>query len=230
MATKGEGKTNKWIRAHLNYPYDDWCLVWPFARDKHGRGMMQHEGEHWWAHRYMCTLAKGEPPTPKHTAAHSCGNGHGGCINPNHLSWKTQAENLEDCRSHGTLVRHHGGNVRSVLPEEIRAIRDARGFQTQAQLAAKFGVSEGTISDIWHGRSHNDNSKINHWTPEEDGKLKDAYDRGYSIRQAAEFVGRTLKATTAHTYRIGLKSGVPPTRKKSAEPGPEFSNGERANG
>jgi transcriptional regulator with XRE-family HTH domain len=217
MALKGEGRTNKWIQAHLNYPHDDWCLVWPFARDKHGRGMMQHDGVQWWAHRYMCTLVNGPPPTPQHTAAHGCGNGHGGCVNPHHLSWKTQAENLEDCRQHGTLVRHHGGNVRRVLPEEVRAIKDARGFQTQGQLAAKFGVSEGTISDIWHGRSHTGESRINHWTEEEDAKLKEAFDQGCSIPQAAKFVGRSRAATTAHTYRIGLKSGVPPRRKKNIE-------------
>jgi transcriptional regulator with XRE-family HTH domain len=230
MSVKGKGKAYRWILKHLNYADDEWCLIWPFSRDKHGRPQINFDGERW-AHRLMCKLVKGEPPTPKHTAAHSCGNGHGGCINPHHLSWKTQAENLEDCRAHGTLVRHHGGNVRRVLPEEVRAIRGARGFQTQAQLAAKFGVSEGTISDIWHGRSHNDNSKIHHWTPEEDAALADAYARGLNIPEAAKVVGRTLKATMTHTYRIGLKSGQP-VRKiydppRSDEPGVSSSNGDR---
>jgi hypothetical protein len=224
MSVKGEGKAYKWILAHQDYPHDDWCLVWPFARDKHGRGMMGANGERYWAHRFMCRLVKGDPPTADHTAAHSCGNGHGGCINPHHLDWKTQAENLEDCRQHGTLVRHHGGNVRRVLPEEIKAIREARGFQTQGQLAAKFGVSEGTISDIWHGRSHTGQSKINHWTPEEDAKLVDAIGRGCNFPQIAEFVGRSLGATTGRAYRIGLKSGQPP---KTATPSTQQPNGDR---
>lgn len=212
MTVKGEGKAYRWLVAHHDYPHDEWCLVWPFARDKHGRGMLGYNGVHYWAHRFMCQLVKGDPPTPDHTAAHSCGNGHGGCINPHHLDWKTQAENLEDCREHGTLVRHHGGNVRRVMPEEIEAIRGARGFQTQAQLAAKFGVSEGTISDIWHGRSHNGESKIKHWTPEDDAKLKEAIDLGYSFPQAAEHVGRPVGGTMGRAYRLGLKSGRPPTR------------------
>jgi hypothetical protein len=206
VATRGEGKAYKWILAHKDYPHEDWCLVWPFARDKHGRGMMKTHGQSSWAHRFMCRLVKGEPPTPAHTAAHSCGNGHGGCVNPHHLSWKTQAENLEDCRAHGTLVRHHGGNVRRILPEEVRAIRDARGFQTQGQLAAKFGVSEGTISDIWHGRSHNDNSKISHWTEEEDANLVDALSRRMSFSQAAKAIGRSFGATYSRSRRLGLKS------------------------
>jgi transcriptional regulator with XRE-family HTH domain len=208
VAIKGEGKGYKWMLSHKDYPHEDWCLVWPFGRDKHGRGLMGHNGESYWAHRFMCQLVKGDPPTPKHTAAHSCGNGHGGCINPHHLDWKTQAENLEDCRAHGTLVRQHGGNVRKVMPEEIRAIRAARGFQTQAVLAARYGVSEGTISDIWHGRSHNDNSKINHWTEEDDAKLRDALSRGMRFSQASELVGRPRGAASSRAYRLGLKSSL----------------------
>lgn len=205
-ANKGQGKSYRWIQAHADYPHRDWCLVWPFARDKHGRGMLGHENKSHWAHRLMCHLVHGDPPTSKHTAAHSCGNGHGGCVNPHHLAWKTQAENLEDCRAHGTLIRHHGGNVRRLLPEEIRAIRDARGFQTQGQLAAKFGVSEGTISDIWHGRSHRDNSLINHWTPDEDRKLIEALDAGMKYDEIVTLIGRTKESVVAHASRLGLKS------------------------
>jgi hypothetical protein len=213
VTVKGEGNAYKWLVAHKDYPHQDWCLVWPFARDKHGRGMLGYLGVHYWAHRFMCQLVKGDPPTPAHTAAHSCGNGHGGCINPHHLVWKTQAENLEDCRAHGTLVRHHGGNVRRIMPEEVEAIRGARGFQTQAQLAAKYGVSEGTISDIWHGRSHAGESKIPHWKPEEIAKLREALGRGMSLPEAADYIGtKSLGSVTSKTYRLGLKSGRQPTR------------------
>lgn len=212
MSRKGQGKALRWLQAHVDYPHKDWCLIWPFSRDKHGRGMLGANGGHYWAHRLMCQMAKGDPPTPTHTAAHNCGCGHDGCVNPNHLDWKTQAENLEDCREHGTIVRHHGGNVRRLLPEQITAIKDARGFQTQCQLAAKFGISEGTVSDIWHGRTHTGQSKINHWTPEEDAKLKEAIAMGYSFPKAAKYVGRPAAGTMGRAYRLGLTSGVPATR------------------
>jgi hypothetical protein len=212
MGIKGEGNAYKWLVEHSTYPHKDWCLVWPFARDKHGRGMLGYNGVHYWAHRFMCQLVNGDPPTTAHTAAHSCGNGHGGCINPHHLSWKTQAENLEDCRAHGTLVRHHGGNVRRVLPEEVEAIRGARGFQTQAQLAAKYGVSEGTISDIWHGRSHVGESKVPHWKPEEIEKLRAGIASGLNFTAIAKEIGRPTHAVSSKAYRMGLKSGQPATR------------------
>lgn len=49
-----------------------------------------------WLERHMCKLKNGDPPTPDHEAAHSCGNGKHGCINPNHLRWATDAENMAD--------------------------------------------------------------------------------------------------------------------------------------
>jgi hypothetical protein len=226
VSVKGQGKSYRWILAHVDYPHQDWCLIWPFARDKHGRGMLGVNGEGWWAHRLMCKLAQGDPPTPKHTAAHSCGLGHEGCVNPRHLEWKTQAENLEDCRAHGTIVRHRGGNVRRLLPMQVREIRQARGFQTQGQLAARFGVSEGTISDIWHSRSHKDGSKINHWNLEEIAKLRDGISRGLNFPQVAVLVGRPVCSVSTKAYRLGLKSGQPPIPKKNASAGPEYSNGE----
>jgi transcriptional regulator with XRE-family HTH domain len=217
-ANKGNGKAYRFLQENLNFPHGDWCIVWPFARDKHGRGMLGYNGKHYWAHRLMCTMAHGEPPTPEHTAAHNCGNGHGGCVNPHHLEWKTQAENLEDCRAHGTIVRNHHGNVRRLLPEEIKAIRDARGFQTQCQLAAKFGISEGTVSDIWHGRTHRDYSKVNHWRPEDDAKLKQAIGLKMSFKQASKLIGRPEKAVAARAYRIGLKSGYELNRPRNSAP------------
>jgi hypothetical protein len=213
MTVKGEGNAYKWLVKHQDYPDKDWCLVWPFARDKHGRGMLGYLGRSYWAHRFMCQLVNGDPLTAEHTAAHTCGNGHGGCVNPHHLAWKTQAENLEDCREHGTIVRHHGGNVRRLMPEEIAAIKGARGFQTQGQLAAKYGVSEGTISDIWHGRTHTRESKIPHWKPEEVEKLREALSLGMSLPDATAYIEtKSLSSVTAKTYRLGLKSGRPPTR------------------
>lgn len=100
-----------------------------------------------------------------------------------------------------------------MMPEEIEAIRGARGFQTQAQLAAKFGVSEGTISDIWHGRSHVRESKVPHWKPEEIEKLREALSLGMSLPDATAYIEtKSLGSVTSKTYRLGLKSGRPPTR------------------
>ena len=108
---KGKGKTFAWLIARVDYQGDD-CLPWPFCRDgRVGRGRMGHEGKRPWAHRLMCELAHGPPPTPKHQAAHECGKGHYGCVNPRHLAWKTNSENQLDRRKNGNMLRNPHGRT-----------------------------------------------------------------------------------------------------------------------
>jgi DNA-binding transcriptional regulator YiaG len=144
---KGKGKGVTWIRKHIGYCSDD-CLPWPFAKDPHyGRGIFGLNGKVLWAHRYMCELVHGPAPDDRPQAAHSCGNGHLGCCNPRHLSWKTNSENQLDRVSHG---RHEGGKgARTYLtPAQISEIRASKGVVTQLKLANKFGVKRGTI-EYW---------------------------------------------------------------------------------
>lgn len=208
MTTKGNGQTIQWIRDHQNYSHTDWCLMWPFSTVR-GYGRFGYLGKGYYAHRFMCELVYGEPPTPGHQAAHSCGNGHLGCVNPKHLAWKTQSENQLDCREHGTHAKTDNGNkgrLSLALADEIRALK---GIKTQWQIAEQYRVSESTVSDIWLGRTWARPSKIVHWTPEEDDKIREAVRRGYNFPQMSRFVGRPVSAVMGRTYRLGLKSGQP---------------------
>lgn len=208
MAVLGETRTQEWLLKHLNYSHEDWCLIWPFFRDKYGRGVINNDGRHY-AHTQMCELANGPAPTPEHGCAHSCGNGHLGCINPNHLSWKTQADNLEDCRAHGTQPKNRVGNQGHFSPEQIAEIRRLLHTETQLAIAHRYAVTESTISDIARGRYYSRPSKIKHWTPEEDEKIRDCIRRGLNFPQMAKEIGRSAGAVMGRTYRIGLSSGVP---------------------
>jgi len=174
--------------------------------------MLGVNGKHWWAHRLMCTLAHGEPPTPKHTAAHSCGRGHEGCIHPQHLSWKTQKENLADCTLHGTQGRHRHGPVGKLTLDQVQKIRDLESTHTQGQLATMFNVAEGTVNDIWRGRTWARPHKIKGWSKDEDLSMKRAAADGRSFPEIAKIVGRSVGAVTSRAYRFGIKSGRPATR------------------
>ena len=144
------GEAIAWLLAHVGHEGDD-CLLWPFGRDNRvGRGRVQFRGKLEWAHRAMCTLAHGEPPTPKHQAAHSCGNGHLGCINQRHLKWATNSENQHDRRAHGRREGAIGTRTRLTL-EQIAHIR--RADQTQVSLMALYGVSLGCIQ-YWQRTTH----------------------------------------------------------------------------
>src|SRR5690349_16534473 len=83
------------LLAHQDFADAD-CLKWPFADDGKGYGVIKVDGRQQYAHRIMCTLVNGEPPTELHETAHSCGNGHLGCVHPGHVRWATRAENHAD--------------------------------------------------------------------------------------------------------------------------------------
>lgn len=83
----------------------DECLIWPFARDGHGYARIKRDGRPQIVCRIVCETRNGPPPTPDHQAAHICGKGKAGCVNPKHLAWKTQSENEADKFIHGTRVR-----------------------------------------------------------------------------------------------------------------------------
>lgn len=127
------------------------CVFWPFARISNGYGTVGGGGYHkGYAHRIVCVLAHGEPPTPKHHAAHSCGNGHLSCVNPNHLSWKTPIENAADRIDHGTDNRGEK-SPHSILREtDVVEIRRsyAAGNTTYEELAERYGVTYGAIGSI----------------------------------------------------------------------------------
>src|SRR4029079_9771332 len=70
------------------------CLIWPFARDTHGRGQIFFDGRRRQVHPLVCEGVHGSKPTAKHETAHLCDNGRGGCVNGTHLVWATRRENL----------------------------------------------------------------------------------------------------------------------------------------
>jgi hypothetical protein len=144
---KGRSERLAWLKQHVTHEGDG-CLIWPFWRDPdHGRGRVWVDGRLLWAPNYMCTLAHGAAPADRPQAAHSCGNGHLGCIHPGHLSWKSNSENQRDRREHGRPEGAIGPRTR-LSPEQVSAIREMKGKVPQFTLAKLVGVKRGTI-EYW---------------------------------------------------------------------------------
>lgn len=147
------GSAKQFIVDNIHHEGED-CLIWPFNRSsKHGYGVInrQHFGSGL-AHRSMCIAAHGKPPTDKHEAAHSCGRGNKGCINPRHLSWKTPVENADDKKMHGTqpwgqLMWHKA----KLTFDQARYAKYST--EDSKSLADRFGVREETILRIRRGET-----------------------------------------------------------------------------
>lgn len=137
------GKSNfEWLKEHISHTGEE-CVMWPFSLDTKGYPQVFTNAIRK-ANRVMCELAHGAPPTPKHQAAHSCGNR--ACVNPRHLSWKTQSENEADKRLHGTITRNTWGAKGKLNQNQIKQIKTSR--LSNVELASRFGVNRGAI-EYW---------------------------------------------------------------------------------
>lgn len=142
------GVASEWLAAHVGHRGDE-CLIWPYGRNGRGYGAVTFRGKQVGAHRAMCILTHGDAPAADSHAAHSCGNGHKGCINPHHLSWKTPTENQRDRFQHGTDSRGAKGGSAKVSEQDVRRIRQriAAG-EAQTAIAADFNVTNHAIRAI----------------------------------------------------------------------------------
>lgn len=145
------GEPLAWMQRHLDHLGDD-CLSWPFGRTPYGYGMLTDEGRQQGAHRWACEKVHGAPPTPDHHAAHTCGNGHEGCVNPRHLYWASPVENAEDRQCGPRAQRGETATKVKLTEAEVVEIYALRGGSDRA-VARDYGVSRGAISHIWRGRS-----------------------------------------------------------------------------
>lgn len=151
MTVAGKGVAQTYLReVVLAYDGDD-CLIWPFGRDKDGYARTTHEGRGLPASRLVCIKSKGPPPSAAHQAAHSCGNGHLGCVNKRHVDWKTPLENSSDKNIHGTMVRGEKARQAKLSNADASRIKSLKGLCPQKILADRYGVAVTTISHIQTG-------------------------------------------------------------------------------
>jgi hypothetical protein len=199
----GQGKGITFLREHVAHEGDD-CLIWPLSRRANGYAVLGFEGTTYYAHRLMCELASGPAPTPDHEAAHSCGRGHEGCVNPKHLSWKTASENHLDRRRHGTHATNRTGPIGTITREQKREIQALEGKHTQVEIGAMYGVPFQTISRIF--REDLDRpSGIRLFTEEENAYVIAALNRNEPHRKIAEHLGRSVAAIDNKAIRMRRK-------------------------
>lgn len=129
------------------------CLFWPFGRGGHGYGEIHFRGRHRRVPNLVCELSNGVAPSEKHHAAHSCGNGHLGCCNKHHLSWKLPIENKADEVLHGTRNWGERAGGSKLSERQVTEIRSLRGVKKHDEIAAMFGVSPSTICNIHRRKS-----------------------------------------------------------------------------
>jgi hypothetical protein len=134
------------------------CWLWLANRDKDGYGRFQFNGRMRKAHRVAYASVYGEPQEGL-CVCHRCDVRN--CVNPRHLFLGTNVENTADrqrkgrqatgartrpeCRARGEACGTSKLTARDVL--RIRRLAE-RSTLRQADIGARFGVSQGVVSKI----------------------------------------------------------------------------------
>lgn len=141
------GEPLAWLHDMLGKAHDG-CVIWPYGKHQKGYGAVKEDGVQHLVHRWVCERVHGPPPTHDHEAAHSCGNGHLGCVAPDHLRWATHKENMADSIALGRTGRGKPGTARKLTADDVREVRRLRGQLSQRQIAKRFGVSQGIVGQV----------------------------------------------------------------------------------
>lgn len=126
------------------------CWIWPYGKTTGGYGSLSINGVKTYAHRAVCERKYGPAPEKDLEAAHLCGKGHLGCVNPHHLAWKTKTENKADDLVHGVRARGERAGHAKLSESQVREIRHAylNKQGSQSGLGKKYGVARSTIQGI----------------------------------------------------------------------------------
>lgn len=146
------GERKEFVEKALNYTGDE-CLLWPFSHNGNGYPSFQLGKRKQYAHRVVCEALNGPPPFAGAEAAHSCGNGHLGCIAPEHLRWATVQENRRDTVLMGRTVRGERQHAAKLTEEKARYALSMKGKRSCKKLGEELGVSPQSVNDIWRGKS-----------------------------------------------------------------------------
>lgn len=124
----------------------DDCWIWRGRVNTDGYGVFKHHQKILRAHHESLKLKEARP-SRKHNALHTCDTPR--CINPDHLWWGTQRENIADMQAKGRGRRGSRWTEEQIL-SAVSMYRT--GQYTQAQVEAHFGMASGTVCRIMSGK------------------------------------------------------------------------------
>jgi len=125
------------------------CWFWYGSTDALGYGRMKAEGESK-AHRVSWVLHNGPIPQGMHVL-HKCDVRN--CVNPNHLTLGTHADNMRDMSEKGRVVNADIRGEKNPMAKAnnfiVSKIRELAALgEKQARLAKEFGLSPMAVSRI----------------------------------------------------------------------------------
>jgi len=120
------------------------CWLWSGTTEGSGYGVTRKGTREIRVHRLVFEAVKGPIPDGM-LVCHRCDNRV--CCNPDHLFLGTNAENMAD-------MSRKSRSAKKLTPERVAEIRERyQSGKPQSALAAEYGLSGSTISDLCTGKS-----------------------------------------------------------------------------
>lgn len=134
----------------------DECVMWDGPANRSGYAHITVNYKTVMVHAIACEYRHGPRPTGL-VAAHHCGCRL--CVNPHHIRWTTQKDNIADQIRHGTRLwgqRHY----KAILSDAqiLQAVDLIAGGMSVCAVARQFGVSRNAI----RGRVETLGSRFDH--------------------------------------------------------------------
>jgi predicted XRE-type DNA-binding protein len=133
---------------HINMHNGDTNVCWEWkgkVNQRDGRPYFTITGQRKPSYVYVLEQVSGEEKKGR-MVLHSCDNRV--CCNPNHLSWGTHQDNMDDMKE-----RERHGIPRTVIRAIHKLLDESR---TQKDIAELYGISREAVSAIATGRNHKD--------------------------------------------------------------------------
>ena len=131
----------------VSEPDENGCMLWKAYVDKGGYGLFWLSGKRVPSHRFA---AGAVGMSPQNVVRHSCYVRL--CVNPDHLSIGTQAENVRDMLESGRHVSRSGEDSGVSTLTEIQVLeirrRHAEGGINYRELSEEYGVDRSNIGYI----------------------------------------------------------------------------------
>lgn len=171
------------------------CWLWRGYRDRDGRPVFRvrtaSHGNNSSRSAFVWMMEQWFPqvPFPNRDRATRPVCGRGACLSPHHRQQRTYA------------------HLTKLTPGQVAQIFAARGYERVGQVAARHGVAESTVLNVWAGRSHRDltglkvpTSAAVRLTPEMALSIWGCKDTGRTQREVAEEFS-VSQATVSNIWR-----------------------------